>query len=269
MINALPESLRFAVRMALFTLICVLITLVQWPLLRVYRGKYSFIAPRWWQAAATAIFSVKIRRHGTPYDAKQTLYISNHISYIDIPTLGSIVRGVFVSRGDLASWPIFGFLATLQQTAFISRDKKNARAEKENLERLIAEGKNMILFAEGTSTDGTSVVPFKSSLFALVFRPDGTALDLMVQPVTINIVSVDGVPVEPASGPVRDLYTWHGDMTLRPHLLRMARGKGAVVDITFHAPLDPAKYNGDRKALAADCYDAVAGALPRPLAAAA
>lgn len=249
-------------RLFLFSLNCIFIVVTQWPLLRFYRGKYSFILPRYWQKFATAIFGVKVRVHGTPYDAKQTLYISNHISYIDIPTLGSVVRGVFVARADLAGWPLFGFLATLQQTAFISRDKQNARAEKENLERLIREGKNMILFAEGTSTNGTSVMPFKSSLFALVFDDNGKARDLMVQPVTIAVAEINGQPVERGPGPLRDMYTWHGDMTLGPHIMQLAAAKGAVVDITFHPPRDPAAYNGDRKALAADCYNDVAGAMP-------
>jgi 1-acyl-sn-glycerol-3-phosphate acyltransferase len=249
-------------RLFLFSIICVLITVTQWPMLRVYRGPLSFIFPRWWQAATCAIFGIKVRMHGTPYTAKQTLYISNHISYIDIPTLGSIVKGVFIARADLAQWPVFGFLGKLQQTAFISRDKKNARAEKENLERLIREGKNLILFAEGTSTNGTAVVPFKSSLFALVFDDNGHARSIMVQPVTIAVASVNGQPVEHGPGPLRDTYTWHGDMTLGPHIMQLARGNGAVVDITFHPPRDPAAYNGDRKALATDCYNDVAGAMP-------
>jgi 1-acyl-sn-glycerol-3-phosphate acyltransferase len=249
-------------RLFLFSLNCVWITLLQWPMLRFYRGRYSFIAPRWWQAAATKIFGITIRVHGTPYEAKQTLYIANHISYIDIPVMGSLVRGAFVARADLAGWPLFGFLATLQQTAFISRDKNNARQEKENLERLIAEGKNMILFAEGTSTDGTNVLPFKSSLFALVYDENGKALDLMVQPVTISVASVDGRPVERGPGPIRDSFTWHGDMTLGPHIMARAAGTGAVVDVTFHPPYNPADFNGDRKALAAACYNDVAGAMP-------
>lgn len=260
----MPLSTRLKVwtRMVLFSLHCVWIVLTQWPLLRFYRGPKSFILPRIWQGAAAKIFGIKVRVHGTPYEGKQTIYVSNHISYIDIPTLGGVVKGVFVARGDLAGWPIFGFLATMQQTAFISRDKKNARAEKENLERLIREGKNLILFAEGTSTNGTAVVPFKSSLFSLAFNDDGSPRDLVIQPVTISLASVNGLPVEPGPGPLRDTYTWHGDMTLGPHIMQLAAANGAVVDITLHKPRSPADYNGDRKALAADCYNDVAGAMP-------
>lgn len=256
--------LKVFVRLTLFAVICALITIVQWPLLRFYRGPKSFIAARWWQVAASRIFGVNVRVHGQPHEDGQTIYISNHISYIDIPTLGSVVKGVFVARGDLAGWPLFGFLATLQQTAFISRDRQNARAEKENLERLVKEGKNLILFAEGTSTDGTAVMPFKSSLFSLMFDETGAARNLMVQPVTIRVASVDGQPVENGPGPIRDSYTWHGDMTLAPHIMQRARGKGAVVDIFFHPPRSPAVYNGDRKALAADCYNDVARLISLP-----
>ncbi|MBU0800050.1 MAG: 1-acyl-sn-glycerol-3-phosphate acyltransferase [Alphaproteobacteria bacterium] len=254
--------LRLILRLFLFTLICLLITIIQWPMLRIYRGPKSFIAARWWQIAAARIFGVTVRVHGTPYESGQTLYVANHISYIDIPALGSIIKGVFIARADLAGWPVFGFLGKLQQTAYISRDKKNARAEKENLERLVREGKNLILFAEGTSTDGTLVLPFKSSLFSLAFNDDGTARNVMIQPVTIALVSVDGQPVEPGAGPLRDSYTWHGDMTLGAHILARARALGAVVDITFHPPRNPAAYNGDRKALATDCYNDVVHAMP-------
>lgn len=258
----MAARVRLVWRLFLFTLICVLITITQWPLLRFTRGPKAFILPRLWQRAATRIFGVKVRVHGTPYDASQTLYVSNHVSYIDIPALGSIIKGIFIARGDLAGWPVFGFLGSLQQTAYISRDRKNARAEKENLERLIREGQNLILFAEGTSTDGAQVMPFKSSLFSLVFDESGAPLDIVIQPVTIAVASVDGQKVENGPGPVRDRYAWHGDMDLEPHLLQLARGKGAVVDITFHPPRRPAAYGGDRKALTADCYNDVCSALP-------
>lgn len=254
---------KSALRLFLFTLNCIWIIILQWPLLRFYRGPLSFIAPRWWQSLACKIFGVKIIVRGTPYDAQQTIYISNHLSYIDIPALGSLIKGVFIARGDLAEWPIFGFLGSLQQTAYISRDRKNARAEKENLERLIREGKNLILFAEGTSTDGSQVLPFKSSLFSLVYDEQGKALDIMVQPITIKLISVNGHPVEDGPGPLRDAYSWHGDMDLAPHIMQLARGKGAVIEVTFHPPRNPANYKGDRKALTADCYNDVASVMPR------
>jgi 1-acyl-sn-glycerol-3-phosphate acyltransferase len=228
------------------------------------RGPKSYILPHFWQWGVSKIFGLKIICEGTPYTDSQTLYISNHISYLDIPAIGSILKASFVAKEELEKWPVFGYFSKMQQTAFISRNPAHAAKEKNSLENMLKEGKSLILFPEGTSSDGTSVLPFKTSLFILALKnPTGRALP--VQPVTLSIIEVDGK--KPDTQKTRDIYAWHGDMTLGPHLLKFARGKGATIKIVFH-PVIHSSEIGDRKVLAKMCHDDITkGMAPEELAA--
>ncbi len=164
------------------------------------------------------------------------------------------------ARGDLSGWPIFGYLATLQQTIFVSRERKDAAAAKDMLDAVLRRGTNLIVFAEGTSSGGSAVLPFKSSLFGLAME-NATGKPLLVQPVTISLLDVDGKPA--SNDATRDLYAWHGDMTLGPHIWNFAKLKGARIKVSFHPPRDAAAYD-DRKKLCQDCHNDVAGGLENP-----
>lgn len=253
---------RLAFRVMAFIALCIMVIGIQSILLKFYRGPKSYIVPWLWQNGIRKSFGIKVIVEGTPVRDRQTLYVGNHLSYLDIPVVGSFVFGSFIARGDLARWPLFGLLSKTQQTVFISRERKDAAREKDAIEQLIREGKNLIIFAEGTSSDGSSVLPFKSSLFGLALSRDNPAHKPMtVQPFTISLLAVDG---RPATGnTVRDQYAWHGDMTLPPHIKSFARLRGATIKLTFHPPRDAALYN-DRKALCQDCYNDVARGLALP-----
>ncbi len=248
----------------LFLLSCAVVGF-QTILLPFYRGPASYIVPRLWQRGTCRIFDIRIITVGTPETKRQTLYVSNHLSYLDIPVAGSFVLGSFVARGDVEKWPAIGYMGKMQQTAYISRSRKDAGKEKGTLESLLAGGRNLIIFAEGTSTDGTKVLPFKSSFFTLALK-NPTGKPLLVQPMTISLLEADRRPATDAA--TRDLYAWHGDMTLPPHIWRVARMNGAVLKVRFHPPRDAALYS-ERKTLCQDCYNDVAGGLETPLARAA
>jgi len=235
--------------LSLFTIV------TQTPLLMFYRGKYSFIVSRWWQEGTAAIFKIKFIVEGKPYEESQTLYVGNHMSHMDIPTIGSFVNAVFIARGDMEKWPVFGHLGKMQQTIYISRDRKKAEEGKAAIDRIVGEGKSIILFAEGTSTDGRQVVPFKSSLFSIPLEHP----TMMVQAFTLDLIEVNGQSADDQA--VRDTYTWHGDMTLEPHIWQFAQFvNGATVKVTFHKPRKASDYT-DRKLLTQDCYNDVASAL--------
>jgi 1-acyl-sn-glycerol-3-phosphate acyltransferase len=222
-----------------------------------YRGRASYWLPLFWQWGTCRIFGIKIIRCGMPVTDRQTLYIANHLSYLDIPALGSQVMGSFVARGDMSRWPLIGYMGKMQQTIYISRDRQDATEGKNALEEKLQEGANLMIFAEGTSSDGSRVLPFKSSLFSLAIdSPTGNPLT--VQPVTISLLSVNGLHA--TSGEVRDLYAWHGDMTLPPHIWQFAKMKGATLEIKFHPPREASTYS-DRKLLCGDCYNDVSGGL--------
>ncbi len=228
-------------------------------LMLVHTGKGAQILPRLWQKCACTIFRIKINLHGTPHTDSQTIYVSNHISYLDIPVIGSLIDASFVAKDDVESWPLFGYLAKLQQTAFISRDKANVTTAKSALDKALDNGKSIIMFPEGTSTNGKKVRPFKSSLFAIALK-DNLKEDIYIQPFTLEVKTVDNKEV--TTNEIRDIYAWHidMDMPLAPHLWRFAKNSGAEISVYFHDPIKASRFS-DRKTLAKACHDTVSNGL--------
>lgn len=222
------------------------------------KGNAAYILPWLWQKIVCSIFRITVRVNGTPYTDSQTIYMSNHVSYLDIPAIGSILRASFVAKKDVASWPVFGFLSKLQQTAFISRSREDVKKEKHALDSMLDDGKSLIIFPEGTSTDGREVRLFKSSLFSIAMKKN--LRGIKVQPVTLRMETVNQKQIHTQDD--RDLYSWHIDMDtpLDKHLWRFARNKGAVISLTFHPPLNASDFS-DRKTLAKACYNTVSKGL--------
>lgn len=247
-----------SLKLLAFTFICILVVPVQLTVLAFDKGENAYTIPCLWHRVVCKIFGLTMRVEGTPYTDTQTIYVCNHISYLDIPIIGSILKASFVAKKEVAGWPVFGFLSKLQQTAFISRDKEDAATEKHALSNMMKAGKSLIIFPEGTSTDGRTVLPFKSSLFSLAFQ-NGTE-NLMVQPMTLRMEYVDKRDVDTQED--RDLYAWHNnmDLDLSVHLLRFSRCRGATISIIFHPPMRAADYE-DRKKLAKTCHDHVSNGL--------
>lgn len=245
-----------------FALACLIVVLTQSPVLLFTRGPGAYIVPCIWHRVVCKIFNIRFEIEGTPETNGQVLLLSNHISYLDIPVLGSVLKASFVAKKDVESWPVFGFLAKLQQTAFINRSRSAAQSESNSLSGMLSEGKSLIIFPEGTSTDGREVRPFKSSLFALPLQEEHK--DLIIQTLTIRMEMVDSSEV--TSQDIRDIYSWHIDMTteLPEHLWRFAKSRGAVLKIKFHAPLRAGDFQ-DRKVLAQACHDQVSAGLTQDM----
>lgn len=211
--------------------------------------------PRLWHAGACRIFGIRTLIKGSPCKDDNILYVSNHLSYLDIPVIGRILTCYFVAKKEVSGWPGFGFLAKTQKTLFIERSAAGLKEAGEKIEKHVKKGENLVVFPEGTSTDGQDVLPFKSSLFNFTMISDSP---IHIQPFTIRLRSVNGQPVE--SQELRDLYAWHGDMELLPHLWAFACSKGAEVELTFHPLTDVKKYS-DRKSLSKAAYQMVAAQL--------
>ena len=207
------------------------------------KGALAYIIPRIWHKVTCRIIGLNVEVKGTPLHDKQVLFIGNHLSYLDIPAIGSILKASFIAKEDIAHWPVIGYLATLQQTAFISRTSTHAKHVANALDQMVRQGKSLILFPEGTSSAGTSVLPFKSSLFSLAHPKDMDPITL--QPFIIDLIDMNGKPLTQAS---RDLYAWYADMEFAPHIWDFLQTKGATVRLTFLPPVRPAP-SIDRKAL--------------------
>ena len=124
------KTIKLAFRFLLFTLLSAFVipTMTIW--LQFDRGPKSYYLTQFWQWGVAKIFGLRVVVEGTPYTGEQTIYVSNHISYLDIPVIGSILRASFVAKEELEHWPVFGYFSKMQQTAFISRNRVDAAKEK-------------------------------------------------------------------------------------------------------------------------------------------
>ncbi len=252
------RTLIAIVKLSIFGLMVVLVSPIQMIVLAVHKGKGAYVVPHYWHKTLCTVLRIRVQVVGKPETGSQTLFVSNHLSYLDIPAIGGILKASFVAKKDVESWPVFGFLSKLQQTAFISRSREDTKKEKGALDTMLADGKSLILFPESTSTDGRTVLPFKSSLFAIALQKE--ALNLSIQPFTVSMLSVDGKA--PQTQDERDIYAWHIDMDtpLPAHLWRFAKSRGAVIALHFHPSIRAKDYK-DRKVLANLCHDHVSKGL--------
>jgi 1-acyl-sn-glycerol-3-phosphate acyltransferase len=206
--------------------------------------------PLWYHGRCCRILGIHIERRGRQSRVHPTLFVSNHVSYLDITILAAMIAGSFVAKTEVKSWPYFGWLARLQRTVFVERRSTRAdNARDEILERLMA-GDNLIMFPEGTSSDGNRVLPFKSALFS-VAEHWADASPLTIQPVSVAYTKLDGLPL---GRYLRPFYAWYGDMDLMPHLWQLAGLGQLTVVVHFHPPVTLAEL-GSRKALSDYCQD--------------
>lgn len=228
--------------------------LVQAGILRLLPSAWWWIPVSWHKTMARVV-GVRTQIRGTPLPGP-ALFVSNHISWLDILVIGGHIRGSFIAKHEVEGWGVFGVLARLHRTVFIDRARRAASLEQrdEIVNRLKA-GDNLILFAEGTSTDGTMVKPFKSALFSVA----QTLPDLPIQPVTIAYTHLNGMPITRSQRP---LIGWFGDMELTGHVWNLLTLGRITAVLQFHEPMSMSDA-GSRKALAADAHDAVSAGLAK------
>jgi 1-acyl-sn-glycerol-3-phosphate acyltransferase len=217
------------------------------------RGRVEF-ALFYWRAIAR-LLGLQVRVIGSPMPSRRertrpVIYVCNHSSWLDIPAIGGQLRACFVSKDDVASWPIVGTIARLGRTVFVSRSRQGISRERDQMQGRLEAGDDLVLFPEGTSSDGSRVLPFHSSFFAAAY---GEAAPL-IQPVSVVYDRLAGLPVCRAS---RAVFAWYGDMSLAPHFWRVAQWRGKRVTLLFHVPLDPADFPS-RKALSQAAWQVVA-----------
>lgn len=171
------------------------------------------------------------------------LLVSNHLSYLDVVVLSSIRPCVFVAKRDVATWPLFGWLAHAAGTIFVDREHRlSSTAVVSLIREAIACGSVVVLFPEGTSTDGSAVLPFKSALLE-------SAVQLRCP------VAAGSIEYALDDGPVADEVCYWRDMTLVPHLLNLL-GKKSIESTVRFSPSRPR--GGNRKTLACELRAEVA-----------
>jgi lyso-ornithine lipid O-acyltransferase len=217
--------------------------------------------PRFYHRLACRVLGFRLVVEGKPVEANPVLYVVNHTSYLDIEILGATLEASFVSKADVARWPWFGWLAKLQQTVFIDRQKSATQGHRNAIVQRLDRGDRLILFPEGTSSDGNHVLPFKTSLFSVAeYRRDGVPIAL--QPVSVAYVQLDGIPLGRS---YRPFFAWYGDMDLAPHLWTLLGLGVLTVAIQFHAPVTIDQF-ASRKELAQYCERVIADGVAEALA---
>ena len=199
---------------------------------------------RLWHRIACRLMGLRVTVHGAAA-GHGVLLVANHVSWLDILALGAVAPVSFVAKQEVRGWPVFGWLARLQECQFVSRETRLATGDQAGeLAARLASGDTMVLFAEGTTSCGNFVQTFKSSLFgALGIGGEG---ERRVQPVAIAYVGVDGMPM---GRRMRPLAAWPGDVELGPHLSRILREGRIDIRVVF-GEVETAAAGADRKALA-------------------
>ncbi|MFO0989934.1 MAG: lysophospholipid acyltransferase family protein [Alphaproteobacteria bacterium] len=202
------------------------------------------------------ILDAKVTVKGEQVKEGAVLFVCNHASYADISLIGAHIRGSFVAKAEVAKWPLFGICAKLSRTVFVDRRARYARQQAEEMKRRFERGDRLILFPEGTSSDGNRVLPFRSSLFATAeIEIDGKPV--AVQPVSLAYTRLDGIPM---GRHLRPFFAWYGDMEMFSHLWGIVGVGRSTVVLEFHKPVTIRDFPS-RKALAAYCQSAVAAGV--------
>ncbi|WP_020179570.1 lysophospholipid acyltransferase family protein [Methylopila sp. M107] len=232
------------------TLIPVVVALTPVQLFLMWRGSQAAQdLPLWFHRFAMRVVGVKVTVIGAPSSARPLLIASNHASWLDISVLGSVCPMSFVAKSEIAGWPVFGWLARLQRTIFVDRARRThtATVNREMAERMIA-GSPVVLFAEGTSSDGNRVLAFRTSLLgaarAAIAASGGDSV--AVQPVSIAYTHRNGLPLGRLGRP---FVAWYGDMTFGIHLWSILRDGAIDATVTFGETMT-ADAATDRKRLA-------------------
>lgn len=230
------RAVRRMVSALLWTLVAVPVQAV---LVRLPgRGRLAFA--RLYHATLCRLIGLRVRVVGAPAPGTSVLYLSNHSSWLDILVLGGVLEACFVSKAEVGRWPLIGTVARLGRTVFVSRSRGATGREAVEMRSRLVAGDSLILFPEGTSNDGTRVLPFRSSFLVAA----GSARQ--VQPVSLVYDRLGGLP---ACRRDRPIFAWYGDMDIGSHFWRLARRSGARATVVLHEPFSP-ELMPDRKALA-------------------
>lgn len=161
--------------------------------------------------------------------------VCNHMSYIDILVLSSIQPAVFVTSVEMEKTFFLGDMAKLGGSFFVDRvNRRKMKQEVQALVNLLDDKFNVFIFPEGTSTDGSKILPFKKSLFRV---PHQTGFPIL--PICLKYKTIDGEPFSPQNC---DRICWHGDMTFAPHFLQLMTLKELVAEVHYLDPLDSKQF---------------------------
>src|SRR3974390_3176866 len=194
--------------------------------------------PVLYHRAMCAILGVRIREIGARVHEHPLLIVANHCSWLDISVISAVAPVVFVAKQEIARWPLFGLLAKLQRTVFVDRSRRHKTREvNAEIARRLTGGDPVVLFGEGTSSDGNRVLAFRSALIGSArdaLAKAGHTGRVWIQPLSIAYTRMRGLPV---SRHERPRIAWYGRMTIGRHLAGVARHGRIDVTVTWGEPV--------------------------------
>lgn len=208
---------------------------------RIY---YAYRVNHFFNNIFTLILGIKIKLVGEKEILKQkgVFFVSNHLSYIDGIAMSSVVPLVFIGRSDLKKWPLFGLLSRLSYTIFVDRiNPAGIHAEISKIDFFIHHGINVILFPEGTSTDGRKLLPFKSSFFTVAVHTE-----CPVVPLAVKYKKIDNAKISEHN---KNLVYWYGEMSFLPHLFKVLGLNKIELEIKICKPIDILRLEGKAPSL--------------------
>lgn len=246
-----------AIRCGLLVLIWTLAAMPVQAALLALPGRLKIRFARFYWAAMCRLIGLRVQVLGAASEARDRpiVFVSNHSSWLDILVLGGRLDACFISKDDVAGWPLINLIARLGRTVYVRRRRSSTGRERDDMRKRLADGDNLILFPEGTTSDGSRVLPFRSAFLSIAELPAGSdGRPPLVQPVSVVYDRLGFLPTGRASRP---LFAWYGDMSIAGHFWELAQHRGLRATILLHAPLDPATF-ASRKALAQATWTAVA-----------
>ena len=237
-------------RLIIFLLLTVALLPFQF-IIVFFIKNYAYIIPYFYHKICLRIFGIKIKTFGKVSINSPILLISNHASYLDIIILGSLFKTSFIAKKEISKWPLLGILAKLQNTIFIDRRVSSLKNQENQIIKHLNEKKNLVIFPEGTSSDGNRVLPFKSSLFNIFEKNLNSKI--LVQTITIVYKKINGIPMNRIE---RKNITWHSNMDLIPNIFNVLKKLSIEVEIIFNDEFLPSK-EYDRKKLALHCWEKI------------
>jgi 1-acyl-sn-glycerol-3-phosphate acyltransferase len=251
--RSLPERLRQTTRLGQLALHVALGLALSalFPLMPVHGRRGCF---RWWSRRLLRIVHVRVAVHGdlggVP-DGAPALLLSNHVSWLDVFVVRASVECRFVAKSDIRGWPVLGWLVAQQGTVFVQRARRADTARvNASLEQALARGEPMVVFPEGTTTDGTEVRAFHASLLQPVVAVGGYAV-----PVALRY--------RDSHGARSDAAAYAGDRSLWDSAKLLTAERETLAEVHFLAPLAAA--SAHRRVLAEAAARSVAEALALPL----
>jgi len=241
------------VAVVFFTMTPLLIA-TQWLLTKLRLPGWGVIAVAYYRFLCLSL-RMRVRIVGEPVRDRAVLFVCNHVSWADILAIGTIMPVAFVSKSEVGNWPLVGLAAKLQRTVFVDRSRRHQTGDAiSDIVQRLASGIPVMLFAEGTSSDGNRVLPFRSALMGAIKEASARAeAGILIQPMSICYTGLNGIPMGRQHRP---MVAWYGDLDFMPHIKELMRTGAPDAVISYGEPI-AADGATDRKAMTRSLQGAV------------